>query len=226
MMQSGCCNHQLLDFAGSANVPHILGEAVMRYLLPLILFSIFALSTPASAQICCPAGCVQDSNRCVTTGPNPRVCNSVPCAGGGSGGGGGGSGSGTYVVIPLPARPSPCRPYYPDAAARAEGVYQCLTALGGSAQVWGCFFEDDAGRAEDRRTGLSCPARQRALTSQCRNRCERFVAAMSTCYNIHDMWQRVFGDIGGTVYGSARVDLCGPRLKSVRQPNPSIQRWR
>jgi hypothetical protein len=52
----------------------------MRYLRVVILLSIFSFGMNATvfAQICCPAGCVQDANRCVTTGPNPRTCNTVP----------------------------------------------------------------------------------------------------------------------------------------------------
>jgi hypothetical protein len=43
----------------------------MRYLRLVILLSIFGfgLNATAFAQICCLAGCVQDGNRCVTTGP-------------------------------------------------------------------------------------------------------------------------------------------------------------
>jgi hypothetical protein len=34
---------------------------------------------PPPPGICCPAGCVQDGNHCVRTGPNPVVCATVPC---------------------------------------------------------------------------------------------------------------------------------------------------
>jgi hypothetical protein len=40
---------------------HEAGE-VMRYLWLMMLVSIFGLSTPAFAQMCCPAGCVNDYN--------------------------------------------------------------------------------------------------------------------------------------------------------------------
>jgi hypothetical protein len=193
----------------------------MRYLLSLILFSIFGLSTPVSAQICCPAGCVQDANRCVTTGPNPRTCNSVPCGGSSRGPGGGGSGRDTVVTTPLP---NPCQSFNQTPAERDAATNRCLAALTGNAQFWGCLFEDDAGRAEDRRTGLSCFDRQRALANQCRARCARFAAIESACYGFDGAWQQSFGDIGGVTFGSARVDLCGPRLKSKRPLNPNIIR--
>ena len=44
------------------------------------------------------------------------------------------------------------------------------------AQFRGCFFEDDAGRAEDKRTCLSCPDRQAALTKQCLKRCANYAS--------------------------------------------------
>ena len=184
--------------------------------LVAITCSIFTLTicldAPVFAQICCPAGCVQDSNRCVTTGANPRICNSVPCSGSSSGSSGGGSGGQTYVV---PQRPPPyCPPSYPTPASRDAATNQCVDTLSGNAMFWGCLFEDDAGRAEDKRTGLSCADRQKALASQCRARCARYVASLFYCSDTSVEWQRVFGDIGGLVYGSARVDLCGPRLKT------------
>ena len=188
----------------------------MRYLRLMILAAIFGLfNTTGFAQVCCPAGCVQDSNRCVTTGPNPRTCNSVPCAGGSPGSGGGGSGQ-TYVVYPTGPF---CSLWYQTQAARDAATDQCVAQLRGSAQFWGCLFEDDAGRAEDRRTGLSCVERQAALANQCRARCARYAASMSTCVLKDEVWQRHFGDIGGVTFGSARIELCGPRLRSaVRQP--------
>ena len=185
----------------------------MRYLWLGLLVSMSGFSTPAFSQICCPAGCVNDYNppRCVTTGPNPRICNSVPCSSspGSSGGGGGGQ---TYVVPQIP--PPYCPPAYPTPASREAATNECVAALSGNAMFWGCLFEDDAGRAEDQRTGLSCADRQRALANQCRARCERYAASLYFCNDRNDVWQRVFGDIGGSVYGSARVDLCGPRLRT------------
>src|SRR6187455_848228 len=100
----------------------------MRYLLLLVFVSIFGLSTPLSAQICCPAGCVQDSNRCVTTGPNPRTCNSVPCSGAAPGSSGG-SGGNSYVA---PARPIPYCPFLnPTPASRDAATNQCVATLTG-----------------------------------------------------------------------------------------------
>ena len=190
----------------------------MRYLLLLVFVSIFGLSTPLSAQICCPAGCVQDSNRCVTTGPNPRTCNSVPCSGAAPGSSGG-SGGNSYVA---PARPIPYCPFLnPTPASRDAATNQCVATLTGNAQFWGCLFEDDAGKAEDQRTGLSCADRQKALANQCRARCARFASYQSACIDGAVSWQQAFGDIGGQTYGSARVDLCGPRLPS-KPRKPSV----
>ncbi|HXL09207.1 MAG TPA: hypothetical protein VN966_03210, partial [Candidatus Bathyarchaeia archaeon] len=64
----------------------------------------------------------------------------------------------------------------PTKAQVDEATNQCVNALTGSAQLWGCFFEDDAGRAEDKRTGLSCPDRQAALAKQCLKRCADYAS--------------------------------------------------
>lgn len=64
-----------------------------------------ALAGPALAQVCCPAGCVQDGARCVRTGPTPTACSRVACqatGGGGQGATGGGSRGGSAVVYPRP----------------------------------------------------------------------------------------------------------------------------
>jgi len=183
----------------------------MRYLRLVILISMFGfgLNTTVFAQICCRAGCVQDGNRCVTTGPTPRSCGTVPCSGSSPGSSGGGSGRPSVtppVVLPH------CPLSFPPPASREAATNQCLTSLGANAQFWRCWGEDDAGRAEDYRTGLSCHDRQRALANQCRDRCARFAATKTDCNDTNDWWQRSFGDIGGTAFGFARVELCGPPL--------------
>src|SRR5260370_35380590 len=57
------------------------GGTGMRYLNLVILVLANALISPAFAQTCCPAGCVQDADRCVTTGPNWTICTPIACAG-------------------------------------------------------------------------------------------------------------------------------------------------
>jgi hypothetical protein len=185
----------------------------MRCLGLVILVLMCGLNTSVFAQICCPAGCVNDYNpaRCVTTGPNPRTCNSVPCGGSSQGSRGGSSGTGSGVIY----QPPPCTFWYQTQPARDAAASQCVAALTANAQFWGCLFEDNAGRAEDQRTGLSCADRQAALARQCQARCARYAQSMTTCSGGADGgWQRSFGDIGGSTFGSARVDLCGPRLRS------------
>ena len=78
------------------------------------------------------------------------------------------------------------------------------------------LFEDDAGRAEDERTGLTCAARQAALASQCRSRCAVFAFASNRPWCFDDpnrLWHNSFGDISGDVVGSARIEGCGPPLR-------------
>jgi hypothetical protein len=194
----------------------------MRY-LPLALFvSMVGFSTPAFSQICCPSGCVNDYNppRCVFAGTT-RTCASIACPGTSSGSTGGGGTGQTYVTPPW----VPCTRAFETQSARDIATNACIAQLTATAQFWGCMFEDDAGRAEDQRTGLTCQARQAALANQCRARCAAWASSLVTCRSPTEDWQRVFGNIGGTSYGYARIDLCGPRLRTsvgnLIRPRPS-----
>jgi hypothetical protein len=106
----------------------------------------------------------------------------------------------------------------PTKAQVDEATNQCVNALTGSAQFRGCFFEDDAGRAEDKRTGLSCPDRQAALAKQCLKRCANYASdtthLVCTGSYPNTVWHISFGDIPGGTGDSARVDLCGPPLRA------------
>jgi hypothetical protein len=196
----------------------------MRYIGLVILVSLFGFGlNTAALAVCCPGGCVDNGyGGCWRTGTN-NYCSPISCGGSSGGSSGGGSGGGqTYAVPQIP--PPYCPKTYSTPAQVTTAIDQCVAALGGNAMFWGCLFEDDAGRAEDQRTGLSCADRQKALANQCRARCARYVEPLTSCYNTTEHWQRIFGDIGGSTYGSARVDLCGPRLKTsigylLRQPS-------
>ena len=175
------------------------------------------LTPEAVAQVCCPNGCVQDGNHCVTTGPNPRSCTPVACAPGGSrgpSGGGSTSGGASYPVQPS----SQCMPAGPTQANIDAATNKCMKALRSNAELFGCMLEDDAGKAEDQRTGMSCPRRQAALAAQCRTRCVNFAKGVTESCGGDDfpnqVWHAVFKDIGGDTVGSARVKDCGPPLLS------------
>jgi hypothetical protein len=184
----------------------------MRHLKLIILFLACAVTTPAFAQVCCPSGCSQDSNRCVYNGTQ-NTCPQTTCRGS-SGGSSGGSGSGQTSVGPAPLpQPPPCVRLNRDKASRDAATDACVNALTANAQFWGCLFEDNAGRAEDQRTGLSCAARQAALANQCRNRCAGLALDANSCTDPNASWQAFFGNISGDQVGSARVDLCGPPLR-------------
>jgi hypothetical protein len=181
----------------------------MTYLRLILLLAMFPFAAPVFAQICCPQGCVQDANRCVLIGNPTRTCASIACPPNTSpipGGGGNFPG--------VTTSPPPCTAGYPTQEARDIATNTCVAYLTTNAQFWGCMFEDDAGRAEDRRTGLSCAARQAALAQQCRARCAFFARSMVTCRSVNDVWPQAFGDIGGDRYGHARIELCGPRLRT------------
>jgi hypothetical protein len=190
------------------------GGNVMRYLKLIILFLAYALITPAFAQPCCPSGCVQDANRCVIIGTQ-NSCGASSCLPGSGSSPSGTHAPGSAVVYPRPLI-GECGASNPTQAAVDDATNRCVNDLTGSAIFVGCFFEDDAGRAEDERTGLSCPARQAALAKQCRNRCAAFAFASTRpwCYDDpNSLWHNAFGDISGDVVGSARVERCGSRLR-------------
>jgi hypothetical protein len=192
----------------------------MRYLRLIILFLAYAVISPAFADVCCPSGCVPtyayNSTACVYAGTQNFCGYGSTCGGGSGSSSGGGSGKGTYRA---PASPvgQQCFPLNPTSADVVAATNKCVADLTANAQLFGCFFEDDAGRSEDARTGLSCPDRQAALAKQCRKRCADFASASTRTFcqgqDPNSVWQAFFGDIGGFAIGSARVDLCGPSLR-------------
>jgi hypothetical protein len=101
----------------------------------------------------------------------------------------------------------------PTQAQLNAATNKCVNALSANAQLIGCIFEDDAGRAEDQRTGLTCSARQAALAQQCRKRCADFASASSRTWcpgmDQNIFWHDFFGYIGGEAVGSACVQSCG-----------------
>jgi len=105
----------------------------------------------------------------------------------------------------------------PTKAQVDEATNQCVKTLTESAR-WDCLFEDEAGRAENKRTGLSCPDRQAALAKQCQNRCANYASDTShlVCTGSYPntVWHISFGDISGYTGHSARVHLCGPPLRA------------
>jgi hypothetical protein len=116
----------------------------------------------------------------------------------------------------------------PTKAQVDEATNQCVNALTGSARLRGCFFEDDAGKAEDKRTGLSCADRQAALAKQCQKRCANYASDTNhlVCSGSYPntVWHISFGDISGDTSDSARVERCGPPLRSIlaKKPPPGL----
>jgi hypothetical protein len=212
--------------------PHGRTGEGMRYLKLLILVLGYALiSSPAFAQTCCPEGCAPEANRCVTTGPLWTRCIPIACAGDSrkpsSGKSAGPTRKHRTAVRARPLRtartyvaplqfPPQCPSMNPTKAEVDEATNQCVNTLTGSARLRACFFEDDAGRAEDKRTGLSCPERQAALAKQCLKRCANYAADTTHlgCAGSYPntVWHISFGDISAA--GTARVERCGPRLKA------------
>jgi hypothetical protein len=205
----------------------------MRHLKLIILFLTYAMISPAFADVCCPSGCVPtnayNSTACVHAGTQNSCGNGSVCgggsgssAGGGSGSGSGGGSRGAPMQGPV-SPPQQCFSLNPTSAVVAATTNKCIADLTANAQLFGCFFEDAAGRAEDARTGLSCPDRQAALAKQCRKRCADFASARWYCVgqDPNTNWLASFGDIGGVTIGSVNVDRCGPRLRSTFKT-----RWR
>jgi hypothetical protein len=202
----------------------------MRYLKLAILVLAYALiSSPALVQTCCPAGCAPQANRCVTTGPLWARCIPIACPGSaGSSGPTREHRKNTLLDRPLrTARtyvaprqiPRHCPLMNPNKEQVDEAINECVNALTQSAQLRNCIFEDDAGRSEGKRTGLSCPDRQAALAKQCLKRCANYASDTThlVCTGSYPttVWHISFGDISGDTGNSARVDLCGPPLRSI-----------
>jgi hypothetical protein len=212
----------------------------MRFLKLAILVLTYALiSSPAFAQTCCPAGCAPEADRCVTTGPLWTRCIPIACAEGSRTPSAGASGPTAEhrkrAVIARPLRttrtyviprqiPTHCPLTNPTKAQVDEATNQCVNALTRSSQLRECVFEDYAGRAEDKRTGLSCPDRQAALARQCLKRCANYASdtAHLVCTGSYPntVWHISFGDIPGDTGNSARVELCGPPLRSIFAKKP------
>ncbi len=212
----------------------------MRYLkLATLVLANALIGSPSFAQTCCPAGCAPEADRCVTTGPPWTRCIPIACDEGTrrpiSGASDPAREPRKRAVLARSLRPARtyvaprqiprhCPLINPTKAQVAEATNQCVNALTRSAQLRNCVFEDDAGRAEDKRTGLSCPDRQAALAKQCLRRCANY-ASNSThlvCSGSYPntVWRISFGDILAEPGNSARVDLCGPRLRSMSAKKP------
>ena len=212
----------------------------MRYLnLGIVVLAYALISSPALAQTCCPAGCAPEGNRCVNTGPPWTRCIPIACAEGSRRPSAESSGpTREHRKSAELARPTRTPPTYvaprqippdcpltnPTKAQVDEATNQCVNSLTRSAQLRDCFFEDDAGRAEDKRTGLSCPDRQAALAKQCLKRCANYASdsAHLVCAGSHPntVWHISFGDISADTGNSARVDLCGPPLRTIFAKKP------
>ena len=206
----------------------------MRYLkLTILVFAYALIPSPAFTQTCCPAGCAPEANRCVTTGPLWARCIPIACAEGSRRPSAESSGTTdkhrksavlarrlraarTYVA------PRQIPPHCPLMNPTKEQLDEAIKTQ--SAQLRDCFFEDDASRAENKRTGLGCPDRQAALAKQCQKRCTNYASdtthLVCTGSYPNTIWHISFGDISGDTGNSARVDLCGPPLRSIFAKKP------
>ena len=122
--------------------------------------------------------------------------------------------------------PSHCPLTSPTQAQVDAATNECVNTLTRSAQFLDCFFEDDASRGEDKRTGLSCPDRQAALAKQCLKRCANYASdtthLVCTGSYPNTVWHVSFGDISDDTGNYARVDRCGPPLKSTFAKKPPL----
>jgi hypothetical protein len=212
----------------------------MRYLkLAILVLACALMSSPAVAQTCCPADCAPEADRCVTKGPLWTRCIPIACAEGSRTPSAWASGpTAEHRKSAVPARPlrttrtyvaprqipTHCPLINPTKAQVDEATNQCVNALTRSSQLRECVFEHTAGRAEDKRTVLSCPDRQAALARQCLKRCANYASdtthLVCTGSYPNTVWHISFGDIPGDTGNSARVDLCGPPLRSIFAKKP------
>lgn len=205
----------------------------MRYLRLIILFLAYSVISPAFADVCCPSGCVPtyayNSTACVHVGTQNSCGYGYTCGGGSGNSSSGSSGRGGGQ---FPAQPGPqCISMSPTAATVEATASKCVNDLKANAQFFGCLFEDDAGRAEDKRTGLSCPDREAALAKLCAPICAAYANFSTHTFCVGQdpnlVWAMFFGRIGGTAYGSANVGLCGrlPTSVTTRVKQSPAQRY-
>ena len=130
----------------------------MGYLkLATVVLAYALISSPASAQTCCPAGCAPKANRCVNTGPLWARCIPIACAEGSRTPSAGASGpSAEHRKSAVLARPLRATRTYvaprqipmhgplinPTKAQVDEATNQCVNALTRSSQLRECVFED------------------------------------------------------------------------------------
>ena len=181
----------------------------MRYLGLMILVLMYPI-VPAKADLCCPSNCVPDynPNQCVVIGTWNACGAAKVCGGTSSNSSGGGSGSQT---IQSPAEPGSFPACFRANTTRKDfdnTINACLAAL--SIPPFLACVRPDA-LAEDQRTGLSCHERYARLAQQCKKLCLTFAIEEATCHQ-DETWRNVFGSIGGTHFGTGRVELCGPPL--------------
>lgn len=187
----------------------------------------------ASAETCCPSSCVPSGygGGCWQNGTT-NACTPIPCGGPPQAKGSGPSAPGGTPATSPPSTQSNCVSVVSPANITVE-TDACVGTLTANARLFGCLFEDAAGKKEDFRTGMTCVNRQAALAAQCTARCKQFAID----YHSHicetptrsrdDFWKATFGSIGGEAYGSARVPDCGPKLPSVNVkalPGPGSNR--
>lgn len=186
--------------------------------------AVIAMITPALADTCCPMNFHLDFNplQCISNGVPQTTAASFTCgaqpppppAGSGS--------TGNYVGGNF--QPA-CTSLNVTKPARDKATLQCLSDLSENAVLAGCWIDDIK---EDQRTGLSCPARQQLLASQCRKQCEVFAEKQDTCHSPDQTWQAAFGDLSGLYYSSARYDLCGPQIPTglavIKRPKKPFKR--
>jgi hypothetical protein len=103
---------------------------------------------------------------------------------------------------------------------------KCEADLTATAEFYGCLFEDEAGKAQDKALNMTCAQRKAAYAAECADRCKKFATDFVNLCKSHaggadGFWQTYFGDLGGTKYPAARVEGCGPPPKAA---GPTAQR--
>lgn len=193
----------------------------MRHIKWFALLLVFGFNG-AMAQVCCPPACVQNGNGCVTSGPTPAACAPVACSWGSSGSGS--SGGGTSGGVVFGGTPGCIPPNAMDDQVKKDAD-KCVADLTATAEFWGCLFEDEVGKAQDKALNMTCAQRKAAYAAECSARCQKFALnhdniCQSQAKGIDGFWQDAFGDLGGTKYPAARVEGCGPPPKAAGPTAP------
>ena len=177
----------------------------MRYLWAMMLVSICTFGTPVFADLCCPSGCSPSGygNACWYNSTNNSCGTGWTCQAPTSRTGGGVSGQ--VVHPPRPEGFAPCFGLGVIGGRVGQKMYERIVWETRSFSIAFFSWKIVLDRAEDYRTGLSCPARQAKLAKQCQARCSYLPANFQVCSDPNSRAGNVSSEILAVLHSGPRA---------------------